>query len=93
LPVEKSPIFCFLCGSNMMEKDSVTCVKPKCLLIVHLICLAKEFCKDGMILPIDGICPACKSNVLWGELIRKKKGCYQDLEEINTNFSSDNDDI
>lgn len=93
LPVEKSPMFCSLCGSNVMEKDSVTCVKPKCLLIVHLICLAKEFCKDGMILPIEGTCPACKFNVLWGDLIRKKNGCYQDLGEINTDLSSDNDDI
>ncbi|KYQ49145.1 Structure-specific endonuclease subunit slx1 [Trachymyrmex zeteki] len=92
LPMKKSLIFCSLCGSSMIEKDSITCVKPKCLLMVHLICLAKEFCKDDMILPIEGICPTCKSNVLWGDLIRKKNGCYQDLEEIDTDFSN-NDDI
>ncbi|XP_011163360.2 structure-specific endonuclease subunit slx1 [Solenopsis invicta] len=90
LPMEKSPMFCSLCDSNVTEEDSITCIKPKCLLIVHLICLAKEFCKE-MILPIEGTCPACKSNVLWGDLIRKKNGCYQDLKEISTDFSSDDD--
>jgi len=83
-------ISCFFCGSHTMEKNSITCIKPKCSLIAHLICLAKAFCKDGMILPIEGTCPACLTNVLWGDLIKKKNGCYQHLQEININsFSSD----
>ncbi|KYN02485.1 Structure-specific endonuclease subunit slx1 [Cyphomyrmex costatus] len=93
LPMKKS-LFCSLCGLSVIEKDSVTCIKPKCLLIVHLICLAKEFCKDNvdMILPIEGTCPTCKSNVLWGDLVRKKNGCYRNFEEIDTvSFPNDND--
>lgn len=93
LLVEESPIFCFLCGSSMIEKDSVACIKPNCLLIAHLICLAKVFSKDKMILPIEGTCPTCKTSVLWGDLIRKKNGCYQNLGEINTDFSSSDSDI
>lgn len=89
LPEEK---LCPLCGSTMTEKDSVACVKPDCILTAHLICLAKVFCNDGMILPIEGTCPACRTNILWGDLIRKKNGCYQNLQENNTNFSSSDSD-
>jgi len=88
---KESSLFCSLCGSSIMEVDSVNCVQPNCPLIAHLICLAKLFCKDGMILPIEGICPACGNNVLWGDLIRKKNGCYQDLLETNTDSSSSDD--
>ncbi|KAL0114917.1 hypothetical protein PUN28_010452 [Cardiocondyla obscurior] len=90
-PVEKPLMLCVLCNLILIEKDSVICVKPKCLLTAHLICLAKEFGVDEMILPIGGTCPSCKSNVLWGDLIRKKNGCYQNLEEINSDFFSDSD--
>jgi len=91
MTTKESLLFCSLCGSNMMEVDSVDCVQPNCLLIAHLVCLAKLFCKDGMILPIEGTCPACGNNVLWGDLIRKKNGCYQSLFKTNTDSSSSND--
>lgn len=83
---------CLLCDSIITKEDLISCVKPKCLLTAHLICLAKSFCKDRMILPMEGTCPACKTNVLWGDLVRKMNGCYQDLQETNTD-SSENDDI
>lgn len=83
---------CFLCAAAITEMDSIACIKPKCILTAHLICLAKAFCKDGMILPIEGTCPICKTNVLWGDLIRKKNGCYQNLRETNTDSASSNSD-
>lgn len=91
--LSQESIFCFFCGSSMTEKDSVACIKPNCLLIAHLICLAKEFSKDAMIVPIEGTCPTCKTNILWGDLIRKKNGCYQNLEKTNADFSSSDSDI
>jgi len=93
LSMENTLIFCFLCGSYIMEKNSITCIQPKCSLIAHLICLAKTFCKDGMILPIEGTCPACSTNVLWGDLIKKRNGCYQYLQEANVNCSSSDSNI
>lgn len=96
IQLQKSDVgkLCPLCGLTMTERDSISCVKPKCLLTAHLICLAKVFCKDGMILPIEGVCPACKTSVLWGDLIRKKNNCYQNLKETDTDSScSDSDDI
>ncbi|EZA53653.1 structure-specific endonuclease subunit slx1 isoform X2 [Ooceraea biroi] len=89
----ESLIFCSLCGSSATQNNSVTCMQPKCPLIAHLICLAKVFCKDGMILPIEGTCPTCTTSVLWGDLIKKKNGCYQYLQEANTNSSSSDSDI
>lgn len=91
--LSQESIFCFFCGSSMTERESVACIKPNCLLIAHLICLAKEFSKDAMILPIEGTCPTCKTNILWGDLIRKKNGCYQNLEKTNADFSSSDSDI
>jgi len=30
-------------------------------------------------IPIDGTCPVCDFRCLWGDIIRKKKGCFEDL--------------
>ncbi|XP_076249419.1 structure-specific endonuclease subunit SLX1 isoform X2 [Calliopsis andreniformis] len=84
----ESTEFCSICGTLLEEKESVCCIKPSCSLVAHLICLANVFCTDNMIIPIEGTCPACKTVVLWGDLIRKKVGCYGNLKEIS---SSDDD--
>ncbi|CAK9805333.1 Structure-specific endonuclease subunit slx1 [Anthophora plagiata] len=86
--LDELTMFCSICDSLLNEKESISCIKPSCLLVAHLICLAKLFCQDNMILPIEGTCPACNISVLWGDLIKKKMGCYGNLQEIS---SSDND--
>ncbi|XP_017763729.1 PREDICTED: structure-specific endonuclease subunit slx1 [Eufriesea mexicana] len=88
--LDKSSIICSLCNSFLEKEQSIACIKPSCLLVAHLICLAQLFCKDNMILPIEGICPVCDTNVLWGDLIKKKIGCYGNLQEVSF---SDNDCI
>ena len=88
MEVDKALIFCSICSLLLDETESVSCIKPNCLLVAHLICLANTFRKGSMILPVDGTCPACITNVLWGDLIRKKAGCYGDLREVS---SSDDD--
>ncbi|XP_046819498.1 structure-specific endonuclease subunit slx1 isoform X1 [Vespa crabro] len=88
-------LLCSICGLISEKNESVTCIKPSCRLIAHLICLAQHFCKDDQILPIEGTCPSCNTNVLWGDLIRKMIGCYQDLQSDVDNspliISSDED--
>ena len=48
-------------------------------------CLADHFRKTssdsqkGFFLPVDGQCPLCDRYTFWGDIIRKKKGCYEDL--------------
>lgn len=73
-------LLCMICGLISEKQESVECIKPNCRLKAHLICLSRIFSTDGNILPIEGTCPSCNTNVLWGDLIRKKIGCYQDLQ-------------
>ena len=88
MEIDKALIFCSICTLPLKETESVSCIKPNCLLVAHLICLANTFRKGNMILPVDGTCPGCITNVLWGDLIRKKVGCYGNLQEVS---SSDDD--
>ncbi|KAI4477196.1 hypothetical protein M0804_013017 [Polistes exclamans] len=80
-------LVCSICGLISEKNNSIRCIKPNCRLIAHLICLAKRFSKDDQILPIEGTCPSCNTNVLWGDLIKKMIGCYQDLQ---SNVKEDN---
>lgn len=77
-----STLYCLLCDLPVEKDEKITCVTPGCFLVAHILCLGKSFWKDdGMILPIDGMCPACNNNVLWGDLIRKMIGCNLHLSE------------
>ena len=33
-------------------------------------------------MPVEGTCHSCKGNVLWGDLIRFKRGCYQKISQV-----------
>lgn len=80
-PASGSGPTCYLCNDILEPDEKLSCISPSCSLVSHLVCLAKRFRKDGMILPIEGTCPVCRINLLWGDLIRKMKGCYKDLAE------------
>ncbi|XP_015184464.1 PREDICTED: structure-specific endonuclease subunit slx1 [Polistes dominula] len=77
---ENNLLVCSICGLISEKDNSIRCIKPDCRLIAHLICLAKRFSTDDHILPIEGTCPTCNTNVLWGDLIKKMIGCYQDIQ-------------
>jgi len=53
----------------------------------HVICLSRHFLiqheqqEHGFLLPINGSCPSCSADLLWGDLIRYKRGCYQKLSD------------
>lgn len=68
---------CHLCMEEItnLEDDRVFCINQRCKLVSHLKCLAKICLQPGHYVPIDGTCPLCDYKFLWGDIIRKKKGC------------------
>jgi len=79
LDSSKSQI-CVLCARNCCAESLLNCLDPDCQAVTHIQCLAKRFLgSSDHIIPIDGECPACGTRVLWGDLIRRKNGCYKNL--------------
>ena len=79
-------LLCGLCISNVTSENKCRCLSPKCHSVFHLVCLAEHFrntssSKDqsSFFVPVDGTCPVCDFRCLWGDIIRKKKGCFSDL--------------
>ncbi|XP_062616333.1 structure-specific endonuclease subunit slx1-like [Saccostrea cucullata] len=78
---------CSFCRQRLKDNDTILkCVHPQCSMQAHIVCLAKRFLTNqpGELIPVDGKCPLCKAVVLWGDLIRAKQGCYQNLEECTS---------
>eukprot|EP00057_Strongylocentrotus_purpuratus_P031061 XP_783475.3 PREDICTED: structure-specific endonuclease subunit slx1 [Strongylocentrotus purpuratus] len=83
---------CIICGKRFQDDETMlTCLYPSCKAEYHMICVSKRFLKNDpdQLLPIEGSCPSCKEVVLWGDLIRKKQGCYAKLAEISEEDESD----
>lgn len=92
-------IRCTICNkliTPMVEKQvTVGCYHPKCTMTSHIICLANSFLtakKEEMaqILPVEGVCPKCKQALFWGDIVRHKHGCYQNLSLGNSCDSNEN---
>uniref|UniRef100_A0A336KCT8 Structure-specific endonuclease subunit SLX1 homolog n=1 Tax=Culicoides sonorensis TaxID=179676 RepID=A0A336KCT8_CULSO len=81
--------FCDICD-NIIENplnEMITCVNVSCKLVSHIVCLAEQFLKGnedkGQVIPVQGKCPNCLKELLWGDLIRKKKGCCDIEPDLN----------
>ncbi|XP_018323482.1 structure-specific endonuclease subunit slx1 [Agrilus planipennis] len=72
-------IICFICH-QIIDGKRLTCVNPECDLVSHIICLSKLFLEPGQYVPVKGMCPKCDGVFLWGDIIRKYKGCYGNLK-------------
>lgn len=82
--------YCFICKDLIESGKELKCLNSNCDLVSHIICLSKCYLSTGQYVPVDGNCPKCKNNFLWGEIIRKYKGCYG---KVKTNeYSSDSDE-
>ena len=66
------------------ESNTLRCLQSSCKMVSHTLCLSKKFLSPNStkLLPIEGTCPCCHSNLLWGDLIRYKMGCYQETQEV-----------
>ena len=90
VPRSSTPLLCGLCFENVPVIDQVQCLSPRCGSVYHMECLSKNFreksdCQNKF-LPIDGHCPVCNVFMLWGDLIRKKKGCYKEVNNFESNY-------
>jgi len=84
-PTEESDLLCNICFSEVTVSQKVVCLYPKCEAVSHILCLGMVFTKNtNDILPIKGECPTCGGEEIWGNVIRKKRGCYEELEELGS---------
>lgn len=82
---------CGLCRNPAEKADSVSCVDPTCNFIGHILCVSNHFLsadKENLI-PVQGNCPRCNVNTLWGDLVRKKRGCFNDASHISPDDGGD----
>lgn len=88
--------FCTICDSIIenVQLELMTCLSSGCQMTGHITCLAEYFLKNdpGEIIPMLGKCPECNTELLWGELLRKSKGCNDivpDLSRANESIEID----
>jgi len=76
---------CNICFLPVSEGERVSCLYPKCQAVSHLLCLGEQFLRDegeGQLLPISGSCPTCGGRQCWGDIVRKRKGCYDHPDDV-----------
>ena len=73
---------CNVCGLSVSQPERLSCLYPSCEAVSHVLCLAERFTEDTEeVIPVLGLCPTCGKEELWGDLVRKRRGCYEDLQE------------
>lgn len=85
---------CGICCQTVSGK-AMRCLNAGCDLKSHVVCLAERFAERGEYVPVEGKCPKCGKVFLWGDLVRKYKGCYGSLEvtinNVDDYFEFDSD--
>nr|XP_023014784.1 structure-specific endonuclease subunit slx1 [Leptinotarsa decemlineata] len=80
---------CNICFETVEERP-LRCLNNNCNLNCHIICLSKYFLQSGEYVPLEGNCPKCDKTFLWGDIVRKYKGCYNNIDvEINIDSAND----
>lgn len=90
---ENEELFCNICFKTVPLGEKMECLNLKCGAVSHVICLSQAFLAtelDAMI-PVQGACVTCECVLQWGDLVRKKKGCYNNLtnDDLDTSYDDD----
>ncbi|KAK8746581.1 hypothetical protein OTU49_017089 [Cherax quadricarinatus] len=83
--LQQDDAMCLICKGLVKQSDIMRCLSSSCPLIAHIRCLASHMLQrelPGTILPLEGSCPSCGITMLWGDLVRLKRGCYQLTEDV-----------
>lgn len=88
---------CSICDNIIKNeaKELVSCLNSHCFMVAHIVCLAKIFLGNecSQIIPVAGICPDCSVEMLWGDVIRKAKGCCDVVPDLNNDSPIQVEDI
>lgn len=91
--------FCDICNKYIQSPltEMITCLNSSCKMMCHIYCLAGK-CLHGIenkgeLIPINGVCPVCDVEFLWGDIIRKKKGCNDIVDDLNNTDALEIGDI
>ena len=57
------------------------CYHQSCKMVAHTTCLASKLCESEHIIPINGPCPSCNKDLLWGELVKRHKATLIQLKD------------
>ena len=82
---------CKICESLIVVEDHILrCLHADCEMTAHIFCLAKTFLSESkqdanFCIPLEGDCPTCGQNLLWGELIRHQHQLQDLKHNKNTN--------
>lgn len=80
---EQEDLLCNICFQSATPSQRLVCLYPRCGAVSHTLCLGEHFVRGSEhLLPISGECPTCGGRELWGDLLKKKRGCYSHVEDI-----------
>lgn len=97
--INRSDVVCSICGDVIRNETSLlSCINRACKMKAHIKCLAGKFLEheavaaDSLsIIPIQGECPTCRRQILWGDLIRRFNGAL-DLVAVPADESLEEDE-
>lgn len=76
---------CHICNETKQETISsmvfLRCYHQSCKMVAHTTCLASKLCESEHIIPINGPCPSCNKDLLWGELVKRHKATLIQLKD------------
>jgi len=90
---EEDDLVCNLCFRSVTSATRMDCLNPRCRTVSHAICLSDSFLAaagelDQMI-PIQGSCMTCSSVQQWGDLVRRRRGCFKNIQDISVTDEED----